>query len=56
MELVDWAKELPSMGVHGMLILWVYILYKRQSKLEQMLYDCIGSGGKVEAADIDSLP
>lgn len=55
MDVLQIAKEAGNMGLHTILIFLIYVLWRRQGKLENMLYDCVQSGGKVDPKELDEL-
>lgn len=55
MDLLALLKELPALGVHGLLALAVYVLWRKTSAVERALIDCLQSGGKVEKGRVDDV-
>jgi hypothetical protein len=44
-----------SMGAHGILVILVYLLWKRGARLEAMLLECLQAGGKVVEPKVDDF-
>jgi hypothetical protein len=42
-------------GGHGMLLLLVYLLWRRMNKMESMLLECMQAGGKVADPKVDDF-
>ena len=56
MDMVELLKLAPELGAHGILVILVYVLWRRVAKLETLLLQCLQSGGKVNPVTVDTLP
>jgi hypothetical protein len=58
MDVFSLVKDAGMLGVHGVLIVVVYILWKRMGKFQVALANCLQTGGKLtdqQIAELDNL-
>jgi len=53
-DIIDFIHDVPQLGVHGILIIIVYLLGREVKAQKKMLIDCLQSGGKVSEEEVDS--
>jgi len=50
-DLLPIIEQGGMAGLHVVLVVAVYVMWKRQEKLERLLMECLQSGGEVDPAE-----